>query len=72
MEYLALLMFIAVCGVLLLGYPVALSLAGTALLFAGIGISFDVFESSFLSALRADFILLKALHFLFAVNIPLL
>ena len=51
MEYLALLMFIAVCGVLLLGYPVALSLAGTALLFAGIGISFDVFESSFLYAL---------------------
>tara|TARA_R110000744_G_scaffold39339_1_gene89620 strand:- start:2767 stop:4149 length:1383 start_codon:yes stop_codon:yes gene_type:complete len=51
MEYLALLMFIAVCGVLLLGYPVALSLAGTALFFAGIGISFDVFESSFLYAL---------------------
>ena len=51
MEYLALLMFVAVCGVLLLGYPVALSLAGTALLFAGVGISFDIFESSFLYAL---------------------
>jgi len=51
MEYLALLMFLSVCGVLLLGYPVALSLAGTALLFAGLGISFDVFESSFLHAL---------------------
>tara|TARA_R110000737_G_scaffold50750_1_gene71730 strand:- start:6948 stop:8330 length:1383 start_codon:yes stop_codon:yes gene_type:complete len=51
MEYLALLMFVAVCGVLLLGYPVALSLAGTALLFAGVGISFGVFESSFLYAL---------------------
>ncbi|MBA6390403.1 TRAP transporter large permease subunit [Colwellia sp. BRX10-3] len=51
MEYLALLMFVAVCGVLLLGYPVALSLAGTALLFAGIGISFELFESSFLYAL---------------------
>jgi tripartite ATP-independent transporter DctM subunit len=51
MEYLALLMFLTVCGVLLLGYPVALTLAGTALLFAGIGISFDVFESSFLHAL---------------------
>jgi tripartite ATP-independent transporter DctM subunit len=51
MEYLALLMFVAVCCVLLLGYPVALSLAGTALLFAGIGISFDVFEASFLYAL---------------------
>ena len=51
MEYIALLMFVVVCGVLLLGYPVALSLAGTALLFAGIGISVDVFESSFLYAL---------------------
>ncbi|MGB1263886.1 MAG: TRAP transporter large permease [Cognaticolwellia sp.] len=51
MEYLALLMFVAVCAVLLLGYPVALSLAGTALLFAGVGISFGIFESSFLSAL---------------------
>ncbi|SEK65880.1 TRAP transporter, DctM subunit [Colwellia chukchiensis] len=51
MEYLALLMFISVCGVLLLGYPVALSLAGTALLFAGIGLSFGIFESSFLHAL---------------------
>lgn len=51
MEFIALLMFIAVCGVLLLGYPVALSLAGTALLFAGIGISFDIFEASFLYAL---------------------
>ncbi len=51
MEYLALLMFLCVCGVLLLGYPVALTLAGTALFFAGIGISFDIFESSFLHAL---------------------
>ena len=51
MEYLALLMFVAVCAVLLLGYPVALSLAGTALLFAGVGVSFDIFESSFLYAL---------------------
>ncbi len=51
MEYLALLMFFTVCGVLLLGYPVALTLAGTALLFAGIGLSLGVFESSFLHAL---------------------
>ena len=51
MEYMALLMFVVVCGVLLLGYPVALSLAGTALLFSGLGISFGVFESAFLSAL---------------------
>ncbi|GLX79612.1 C4-dicarboxylate ABC transporter [Thalassotalea insulae] len=51
MEYLALLMFVVVCGVLLLGYPVALTLAGTALLFAGVGSVFGIFEPSFLNAL---------------------
>ncbi|WP_206483794.1 TRAP transporter large permease subunit [Thalassotalea sp. G2M2-11] len=51
MEYLSLLMFVVVCLVLLLGYPVALSLAGTALLFAGVGSQFGVFEFSFLHAL---------------------
>lgn len=51
MEYIALLMFLVVCGVLLLGYPVALSLAGTALIFAGGGIAFDIFEPAFLNAL---------------------
>ena len=51
MEYLALLMFIVVCFVLLLGYPVAFSLAGTALLFAGVGSLFGIFDSTFLTAL---------------------
>lgn len=51
MEYIALLMFVAVCFVLLLGYPVALSLAGTALFFAGLGAFFDTFDSAFLYAL---------------------
>lgn len=51
MEYIALLMFACVCGVLLLGYPVALSLAGVALVFAGIGVSADIFEVAFLYAL---------------------
>ncbi|QTF92638.1 TRAP transporter large permease subunit [Halomonas sp. BM-2019] len=37
LEFLPLVMFAAVCGVLMLGYPVALSLAGTALIFAGLG-----------------------------------
>ena len=45
-----LLMFVTVCLVLLLGYPVALSLAGTALLFAGGGIAFGTFDSAFLNA----------------------
>src|SRR5690606_23501761 len=50
MEWIPLLLFLSVCGVLLLGYPVAFSLAGTALFFAGFGIVFDVFDSSYLSA----------------------
>lgn len=51
MEYISILMFVVVCLVLLLGYPVALSLAGTALIFAGVGSLFGVFEPAFLSAL---------------------
>lgn len=50
-EALPLLMFAAVCLLLLLGYPVAFSLAGTAMLFAGAGIIGGVFESAFLQAL---------------------
>ncbi|AGH42579.1 TRAP transporter large permease [Paraglaciecola psychrophila] len=50
MEYLSLLMFLAVCLVLLLGYPVAYSLAGTALIFAGIGAFLGVFDTSYLQA----------------------
>ena len=50
MEYISLLMFLAVCLVLLLGYPVAYSLAGTALIFAGAGAFFGVFDTSFLQA----------------------
>ena len=34
-ELIPLVMFFVICLVLLLGYPVAFSLAGTALLFAG-------------------------------------
>lgn len=50
MEYIAILMFVVVCFVLLLGYPVALSLAGTALIFAGAGIATGYFEPAFLNA----------------------
>ena len=50
MEYFSIFMFIAVFLVLLLGYPVAFSLAGTALLFAGIGAFFNVFDTAFLGA----------------------
>ena len=51
MEFMALLLFLVVCGVLLLGYPVAFSLAGTSLVFAGIGILTGTFDASYLSAL---------------------
>ncbi|NQZ11399.1 MAG: TRAP transporter large permease subunit, partial [Algicola sp.] len=53
MEYASLIMFVAVCGVLMMGYPVALSLAGTALAFAGLGMMTGTFDSTFLNALPA-------------------
>ncbi len=47
-----LILFAAVCMVLLIGYPVALSLGGTALVFATIGLLMpDVFDPIFLQAL---------------------
>lgn len=50
-EYIPLLMFLVVCLVLMAGYPVAFSLAGTALLFALIGNMAGHFDMSFLHAL---------------------
>lgn len=50
-EYMALIMFVCVCLVLLLGYPVAFSLGGTALFFALIGSMTGTFDTAFLSAL---------------------
>lgn len=55
MEYLALLMFVCVCLVLLLGYPVAFSLAGTSLAFAGVATAMGYFDSSYLSALPSRY-----------------
>ncbi|MCC2617904.1 TRAP transporter large permease subunit [Aestuariibacter halophilus] len=51
MEFMPLILFAVVCVVLLAGYPVALSLAGVALLFAGIGVWTGQLESAFLHAL---------------------
>ncbi len=48
MEWIALLMFVVVCVVLMAGYPVAFTLGGTALLFAFAGILTGVFDDSFL------------------------
>ena len=48
---LALAMFVVVCGVLLLGFPVALTLGGTALGFAALGILIGDFDPDYLAAL---------------------
>ena len=50
-EFIPLLMFGVICLVLLAGFPVAFSLAGTALIFAGIGVLTGTFESAFLGAI---------------------
>ncbi len=50
-EFIPLLMFGVICLVLLAGFPVAFSLAGTALIFAGVGILTGTFEGAFLGAI---------------------
>jgi len=50
MVIMPLLLFLAICVVLLAGFPVAFSLAGTSLLFAGIGLLTGTFDAAFLSA----------------------
>jgi len=50
-EWVALLLFLAVIGLLLAGFPVAFSLGGTALIFAFGGILGGGFEAAFLTAL---------------------
>jgi len=50
-EWLDLGMFAALCGFILLGFPVSFTLAGTALIFALIGMSFGVFDPDFLGVL---------------------
>ena len=50
-ELMALLLFLSLIGLLLFGYPVAFSLSGAALAFAGIGYLTDTFDTAFLEAL---------------------
>ena len=50
-EFIPFLMFFTVCLVLMAGYPVAFSLAGTALLFALVGAATGYFDMAFLQAL---------------------
>jgi tripartite ATP-independent transporter DctM subunit len=55
-EILSALMFVAVFALLLLGFPVAFTLAGTALVFALIGHMFAVFDLELLGGLASRFI----------------
>lgn len=50
-QLLSLVMFFAIIGVLMMGFPVAFTLAGTSLIFGGIGYFLGVFDPSNLSSL---------------------
>jgi tripartite ATP-independent transporter DctM subunit len=54
-EALSLVMFGAICGVLLLGFPVAFSLAGVAIFFALIGSALDIFDLRLLGGLSSRY-----------------
>ena len=51
MEWMPLILFVSICLVLMLGFPVAFSLAGTSLIVAGFGYLAGSFDGAFLSAL---------------------
>jgi tripartite ATP-independent transporter DctM subunit len=51
MEWVALLLFVSVILVLLAGFPVAFTLGGTALIFAGVGVLTGEFNAALLSGL---------------------
>ena len=46
-EFLPLILFVVVCLFLLAGYPVALTLSGVSLLFAGLGLAAGVFDDAY-------------------------
>lgn len=54
-EILAILMFLATIGAVMLGYPVAFTLAGTALFFAWLGHQFGVFDYALLTGLASRY-----------------
>ncbi|MCU7553709.1 TRAP transporter large permease subunit [Alteromonas sp. ASW11-19] len=51
MEWMAIALFACVCLALLCGFPVAFTLAGTSLIFAGLGLLTGTFDVSYLGAL---------------------
>ncbi len=50
-EIMAIALFVAICIALMSGYPVAFTLGGMALLFAGVGVVTGTFDVGFLHAL---------------------
>ena len=64
---LALALFASVCILLLFGFPVALTLGGTALLFASFGVIAGHFDASFVAALSGRIFGRK--HYLISNNI---
>jgi len=50
-EIIAVFMFLAMLGTVVIGFPVAFTLAGVAVIFAGIGIAFGALDPSILAAL---------------------
>ncbi len=54
-QILSLMMFFSIIGVLMLGYPVAFSLAGVSLFYAGVGYYFGVFDPSNLTSLASRY-----------------
>ena len=55
-EILSGLMFVGIIGMLMMGFPVAFTLAGTSLIFAAIGMQFGVFDPSNFGALAGRYI----------------
>ncbi|MEO8651706.1 MAG: TRAP transporter large permease subunit [Hyphomicrobiaceae bacterium] len=55
-DILAILLFLAVLGTLLIGYPIAITLAGVSLMFAFIGHQFGSFDYSFLHSLPSRYL----------------
>ncbi len=49
-DLLCLLLVVSLCAALLAGFPVAFTLAGTSLVFAGLGVAAGVFDTAFLTA----------------------
>ena len=54
-EFLSVLMFVVVIGVLMFGFPVAFTLAGVALIFAFLGEALNVFDFALLGGLPSRF-----------------